>query len=129
MSDFKPLTPRTIRPDPMIARDLVGYGEAPPDPRWPGGARIAVNFNLNVEGGGEATLVNGDPVSEGMLNDIGVPTKTGIRSPLPWNPCLNTAAAAASGACSTSSANSLFRSACSASPARWSRTPISPRLA
>ena len=82
MSDFKPLTPRTIRPDPMIARDLVGYGEAPPDPRWPGGARIAVNFNLNVEGGGEATLANGDPVSEGMLNDIGVPTKTGVRSPL-----------------------------------------------
>ena len=81
MSDFKPLTPRTIRPDPMIARDLVGYGEAPPDPRWPGGARIAVNFNLNVEGGGEATLANGDPVSEGMLNDIGVPTKTGVRSP------------------------------------------------
>ena len=82
MSDFKPLTPRTIRPDPMIARDLVGYGEAPPDPRWPGGARIAVNFNLNIEGGGEATLANGDPVSEGMLNDIGVPTKTGVRSPL-----------------------------------------------
>jgi peptidoglycan/xylan/chitin deacetylase (PgdA/CDA1 family) len=82
MSDFKPLTPRTIRPDPMIARDMVGYGEVSPDPRWPGGARIAVNFNLNVEGGGEATLVNGDPVSEGMLNDIGVPTKTGIRSPL-----------------------------------------------
>jgi len=81
MSDFKPLTPRTIRPDPMIARDLVGYGEAPPDPRWPGSARIAVNFNLNVEGGGEATLANGDPVSEGMLNDIGVPTKTGVRSP------------------------------------------------
>jgi putative urate catabolism protein len=81
MSDFKPLTPRTIRPDPMIARDLVGYGEVPPDPRWPGGARIAVNFNLNIEGGGEATLANGDPVSEGMLNDIGVPTKTGVRSP------------------------------------------------
>jgi peptidoglycan/xylan/chitin deacetylase (PgdA/CDA1 family) len=80
MSDFKPLTPRTIRPDPMIARDLVGYGEVSPDPRWPGGARIAVNFNLNVEGGGEATLVNGDPVSEGMLNDIGVATKAGVRS-------------------------------------------------
>ena len=31
MSDFKPLTPRSIR-------DLVGYGEASPDPRWPGGA-------------------------------------------------------------------------------------------
>ncbi|HEX9467991.1 MAG TPA: polysaccharide deacetylase family protein [Bradyrhizobium sp.] len=70
------------KPDPMVARDLVGYGEFPPDPGWPGGASIAVNFNLNVEGGGEATLVNGDDGSEGMLNDIGVGTKSGQRSPL-----------------------------------------------
>ena len=40
------------RLEPMIARDLVGYGEFPPDPAWPGGATVAVNFNLNVEGGG-----------------------------------------------------------------------------
>jgi allantoinase len=46
-----------LRPEPMIARDLVGYGEFPPNPRWPGDALIAVNFNLNVEGGGEASLV------------------------------------------------------------------------
>jgi allantoinase len=70
------------KPDPMAVRDLIGYGEALPDPQWPGGAAIAVNFNLNVEGGGEATLANGDPVSEGMLNDIGVPTYTGVRVPL-----------------------------------------------
>jgi peptidoglycan/xylan/chitin deacetylase (PgdA/CDA1 family) len=66
----------------MTARDLVGYGEFPPNPEWPGGAVIAVNFNLNVEGGGEATLANGDEVSEGMLNDIGVPTFSGRRVPL-----------------------------------------------
>jgi len=41
-----------------------------------------VNFNLNYEGGGESTLANGDDVSEGMLNDIGVPAKAGIRVPL-----------------------------------------------
>jgi peptidoglycan/xylan/chitin deacetylase (PgdA/CDA1 family) len=70
------------KPDPMIARDLVGYGASPPDPSWPGGALIAVNFNLNVEGGGELTLINGDDVSEGMLNDIGVPGKRGVRVPL-----------------------------------------------
>ncbi|HEY6830895.1 MAG TPA: polysaccharide deacetylase family protein [Pseudolabrys sp.] len=70
------------KPDPMIARDLVGYGEFPPNPAWPGGAVIAVNFNLNVEGGGESTLYNGDDVSEGMLNDIGVPTMAGVRVPL-----------------------------------------------
>src|SRR6201995_1539483 len=70
------------KPDPMIARDLIGYGETPPNPAWPGGAAIAVNFNLNYEGGGESTLVNGDDVSEGMLNDIGAPAKAGIRVPL-----------------------------------------------
>src|SRR5437773_2578488 len=55
------------KPDPMIARDLIGYGEFPPNPAWPGGALIAVNFNLNIEGGGELSLANGDDVSEGML--------------------------------------------------------------
>jgi allantoinase len=69
------------KPDPMIARDLVGYGATPPNPAWPGGALIAVNFNLNIEGGGESSLINGDEVSEGMLNDIGVPAQ-GRRVPL-----------------------------------------------
>ncbi len=70
------------KPDPMMERDLVGYGEHPPDPQWPGGASIAVNFNLNVEGGGEATLANGDETSEGVLNDIGASPLTNIRVPL-----------------------------------------------
>jgi len=66
----------------MISRDLVGYGERLPHPHWPGGASIAVNFNLNVEGGGELTLANGDTMSEGMLNDIGASALTGVRAPL-----------------------------------------------
>jgi allantoinase len=70
------------KPDPMIARDLIGYGEFPPNPAWPGGALIAVNFNLNVEGGGEATLANGDDGSEDMLNDIGAGPQLGRRVPL-----------------------------------------------
>jgi peptidoglycan/xylan/chitin deacetylase (PgdA/CDA1 family) len=70
------------KPDPMIARDLVGYGAKPPNPHWPGGAVIAVNFNLNIEGGGESSLINGDDISEGMLNDIGVPAQRGVRVPL-----------------------------------------------
>ena len=70
------------KPDPMIARDLIGYGEFPPHPAWPRGALIAVNFNLNVEGGGEATLANGDDGSEGMLNDIGASAQLGRRVPL-----------------------------------------------
>jgi allantoinase len=71
-----------MKPDPMLQRDLIGYGKDPPHPKWPGDARIAVNFNLNYEGGGESTLANGDDVSEGMLNDIGVPAKAGLREPL-----------------------------------------------
>jgi allantoinase len=71
-----------LQPNAMPARDLVGYGESPPNPEWPGGAVIAVNFNLNVEGGGEATLANGDDASEGMLNDIGVPSMPDRRVPL-----------------------------------------------
>ena len=72
----------TPKPDGMIARDLVGYGASLPDPAWPGDAYVAVNFNLHGEGGGEASLANGDDVSEGMLNDIGVPTAAGRRVPL-----------------------------------------------
>ncbi|MGB7100873.1 MAG: polysaccharide deacetylase family protein, partial [Xanthobacteraceae bacterium] len=70
------------RPDPMIARDLVGYGEHLPNPLWPGDATIAVNFNLNVEGGGELSLANGDTKSEGALNDIGASAMEGVRVPL-----------------------------------------------
>ena len=70
------------KPDPMVARDLVGYGATPPHPGWPDGALIAVNFNLNIEGGGESSLINGDELSEGMLNDIGVAAQRGARVPL-----------------------------------------------
>lgn len=63
-------------------RDYVGYGRTPPDPQWPGGARIAVNFNLNYEGGGEASIDDGDEASEGLLNDFGYPPVVGKRNPL-----------------------------------------------
>jgi len=62
-------------------RDHVGYGADLPDPQWPGGARIAVNLNLNFEGGGERSVMDGDGVSEGVLNDIGFPTLTGRTQP------------------------------------------------
>jgi peptidoglycan/xylan/chitin deacetylase (PgdA/CDA1 family) len=63
-------------------RDYAGYADCPPDPRWPGSARIAVNINLNFEGGGERSIMDGDGVSEGILNDIGQPSLLGLRSPL-----------------------------------------------
>jgi len=51
-------------------RDLRGHGPLPPDPRWPGGAAIAVQFVLNYEEGGENCLLHGDPASEAFLSDI-----------------------------------------------------------
>ncbi|MBT6830632.1 MAG: polysaccharide deacetylase family protein, partial [Rhodospirillaceae bacterium] len=63
-------------------RDYIGYGANPPDPAWPGAARVAVNFNLNYECGGEANILDGDDASEGMLNDIGFPPVPGKRNPL-----------------------------------------------
>jgi peptidoglycan/xylan/chitin deacetylase (PgdA/CDA1 family) len=60
----------------------VGYGKNPPNPQWPGDARVALNFNLNYETGGEANILTGDPASEGMLNDIGFPPVPGKRNPL-----------------------------------------------
>ncbi len=54
----------------MIARDLVGYGASPPDARWPGGARVAVQIVINYEEGAENCVLNGDPLSESFLSDM-----------------------------------------------------------
>lgn len=51
-------------------RDLHGYGANPPDPKWPGGARIAVQFVLNYEEGGENCVLHGDAASEAFLSEI-----------------------------------------------------------
>ena len=51
-------------------RDLAGYGRHPPDPKWPGGARIAVQFVVNFEEGGENNILHGDPASEAFLSDV-----------------------------------------------------------
>lgn len=52
-------------------RDLVGYGGNPPDPKWPGGARIALNFIVNYEEGSEYSVPDGDGRSEATLTDAG----------------------------------------------------------
>ena len=51
-------------------RDMRGYGEDPPHPRWPGDARVAVQFVLNYEEGGENCVLHGDEYSETFLSDI-----------------------------------------------------------
>ncbi|MCP5149622.1 MAG: allantoinase PuuE [Ectothiorhodospiraceae bacterium] len=51
-------------------RDFVGYGRNPPDPRWPGGARLALNFVINVEEGSEASIADGDGFTEARLTEV-----------------------------------------------------------
>ena len=59
----------------------VGYGASPPDPRWPGGKRVALNLVLNYEEGGENTPLEGDPASEAYLHEvIGAPATVGRRN-------------------------------------------------
>jgi putative urate catabolism protein len=54
----------------LYPRDLKGYGRDLPNVRWPGGARIAVQFVLNFEEGGENNVLHGDPHSEQFLSEI-----------------------------------------------------------
>ena len=51
-------------------RDMKGYGRAIPDPKWPGGAHVAVQFVLNYEEGGENCILHGDAASEAFLSEI-----------------------------------------------------------
>lgn len=63
----------TNRPDRSYPRDLIGYGADPPHARWPDGARIAVQFVLNYEEGGEHSVLHGDAGSERFLTDLSDP--------------------------------------------------------
>jgi putative urate catabolism protein len=61
-------------------RDMVGYGASPPDPRWPGGARIAVQFVINYEEGAENCVLHGDAASESFLSEmVGAQPIAGMR--------------------------------------------------
>lgn len=61
-------------------RDLVGYDGRPPHPHWPGEARLAVQFVLNVEEGAEQSILNGDKASESYLHELpGRPPRMGER--------------------------------------------------
>ena len=51
-------------------RDFEGYGAQPPSANWPGKARIAVQFVINYEVGGERNVLDGDPHSETFLSEI-----------------------------------------------------------
>jgi len=63
-------------PAPTAARyrrDLAGHGRCPPHPRWPGNARVALQFVLNFEEGAESSVLHGDAGSEQFLSELGNP--------------------------------------------------------
>ena len=61
-------------------RDMVGYGAHAPHPQWPGHARIAVQFVVNYEEGGENNILHGDEASEAFLSEIvGADARKGVR--------------------------------------------------
>jgi putative urate catabolism protein len=66
--------------DVAYPRDLVGYGRTPPNPQWPGQARIAVQIVLNYEEGGERCVLHGDETAEAFLSEIvGAEPLAGVR--------------------------------------------------
>jgi putative urate catabolism protein len=60
----------TVPPFSEYPRDLAGYGRDAPHPRWPGDARVAVQFVINFEEGGENSILHGDAASEAFLVDV-----------------------------------------------------------
>ena len=62
-------------------RDLVGYGKNPPDPKWPHGARLAVNFVINYEEGAEGSIFDGEDQTEiGLTESSSVDFAPGARN-------------------------------------------------
>ncbi|ORY82930.1 hypothetical protein BCR35DRAFT_331305 [Leucosporidium creatinivorum] len=57
--------------DSWMKRDFIGYGPNPPNPNWPNGAKICVNFVLNHEEGGERSVEDGDTEAETVLHEFG----------------------------------------------------------
>ncbi|BAS14161.1 polysaccharide deacetylase [Arthrobacter sp. Hiyo8] len=85
-------------PVPSTSRDFVGYGEHPPEFRWPGDARVAVSLVINVEDGAERSIARG--AQRTILEPTGSSTPPTPRSGTSrWNPLSNTDQGQASGAC------------------------------
>ena len=75
-----PLKPEPVHPlHSLYPRDLVGYGKQPPHAQWPAGARIAVQFVLNYEEGGENSVLHGDAGSEQFLSEMFNPASFAAR--------------------------------------------------
>ncbi len=90
-------------------RDMRGHGPVPPDPQWPNGAKIAVQFVLNYEEGGENCLLHGDAGSEAFLSDIpgaALGQASGMRI---WKAFMNMVHGLGFGACTACSQGHISR--------------------
>lgn len=66
---------------PVYPRDLIGYGQHSPHPQWPNNARLALQFVINYEEGGENCILHGDPASEAFLSEtVGAAPLPGVRN-------------------------------------------------
>ena len=62
-------------------RDLIGHGAKAPDPKWPGGARLALQIVMNYEEGGERSILHGDDFAEAFLQEVvGMQPLKGVRN-------------------------------------------------
>jgi peptidoglycan/xylan/chitin deacetylase (PgdA/CDA1 family) len=70
-------------------RDLIGYGKTVPHAAWPNASRIALQFVLNYEEGGESSVLHGDTASEQFLSEMfnAVPSQRAIKA---WRAFMNT---------------------------------------
>jgi hypothetical protein len=89
-------------PKDLQQRDFIGYGPNPPNPQWPNNAKLAINFVLNYEEGGENSVMNGDDASEVFLNEVQRLTRhpaedRGHTGTLTWKLSSSTGADAVSG--------------------------------
>ncbi len=98
--------------DSAYPRDLKGYGGNPPHARWPGGARIAVQFVLNYEEGAENSVLHGDPTSETFLSEI-VGAQAFEARHMSMESMYEYGSRVGSGACCASSTSVACRSPCS----------------
>jgi putative urate catabolism protein len=60
----------SVNPSDRYPRDMVGYGRYMPDPKWQNQARVAVQFVINYEEGGENCILHGDQAAEAFLTEI-----------------------------------------------------------
>ena len=81
MTRARPRRRAPRRAPPGYPRDLVGYGKTPPDPKWPGGARLALQIVMNYEEGGERSILHGDREAEAFLGEVvGMAPLRGVRN-------------------------------------------------